>query len=30
MKRSGIPLAAVATAPTAKAIRDAVISALQE
>jgi uroporphyrinogen-III synthase len=30
MKRTGIPLAAVATAPTAKAIRDAVIAALQE
>jgi len=29
MKRSGIPLAAVAAAPTAKAVRDAVISALQ-
>lgn len=29
MKRSGIPLAAVAVAPTAKAVRDAVISALQ-
>ena len=29
IKRSGIPLAAVANAPTAKAIRDAIIEALQ-
>ena len=29
MKRSGIPLAAVATAPTAQAVCDAVITALQ-